>query len=234
MLCFLDDILIFSRTEEEHLQHLRAVLTRLREQELYVKLSKCAFMQREVAFLGHRIGADGLRVAPDKIGAVQQWPQPKNVSDVRSFLGLANFYRRFVQGLQPHRAAADGADARTTAAWQWGAEQQAAFEALKAALCSPPVLLVPDQSKPFVLNCDACKYAIGATLQQDHGSGDRRQECRVYILLVSNAFASRRLYCAEIKRASEGSAVRVERSPTNGSRPRARPCALDSPFARVY
>ena len=75
------------------------------------------------------------------------------------------------QGLQPHRAAADGADARTTVPWQWGAEQQQAFEALKAALCSPPVLLIPDQSKPFVLNCDACEYAIGATLQQDHGNG---------------------------------------------------------------
>ena len=170
VLCFLDDILIFSRTEEDHVRHVREVLTRLRDQELYVKMSKCAFMQREVAFLGHRIGADGLRVAPDKIGAVQQWPQPKNVSEVRSFLGLANFYRRFVRDYS--RIAMPLTElTKDTAQWQWGTEQQRAFDALKAALCIPPVLLVPDQNKPFVLNCDACKYAIGATLQQDHGNG---------------------------------------------------------------
>lgn len=170
VLCFLDDILIFSRTEEEHMQHLRTVLTRLRDQELYVKPSKCAFLQREVSFLGHRIGADGLRVAPDKIGAVQQWPQPRSVTDVRSFLGLANFYRRFVRDYS--RVALPLTElTKDTVPWQWGLEQQKAFEALKAALCAPPVLLVPDQSKPFVLNCDACKYAIGATLQQDHGNG---------------------------------------------------------------
>ena len=170
VLCFLDDILIFSRTEEEHLQHLRMVLTRLRDQELYVKPSKCAFMQREVAFLGHRIGADGLRVAPDKISAVQQWPTPRNVTDVRSFTGLTNFYRRFVKDYS--RIALPLTElTKESVPWQWGAEQQQAFDALKAALCSPPVLLVPDQSKPFVLNTDACKYAIGGTLQQDHGNG---------------------------------------------------------------
>ena len=171
VLCFLDDILIFSRTAEEHARHLRLVLTRLRDQELYVKMSKCAFMQREVSFLGHRIGADGLRVSPDKISAVQQWPQPRNVTEVRSFLGLANFYRRFVEGYSCIARPLTELTRESTVAWKWGAEQQQAFEALKAALCSPPVLLVPDQSKPFVLNCDACKYAIGATLQQDHGNG---------------------------------------------------------------
>lgn len=171
VLCFLDDILIFSRTEEEHLGHIREVLTRLRDQELYVKPSKCAFMQREVGFLGHRIGADGLRVEPDKIGAVKNWPQPKNVTDVRSFLGLANFYRRFVRGYSRLALPLTELTCETKNAWRWGAEEQAAFEQIKEALCSPPVLLVPDQTKPFVLNCDACKYAYGATLQQDHGNG---------------------------------------------------------------
>jgi hypothetical protein len=170
VLCFLDDILIFSRTEEEHLRHLRIVLTRLREQQLYAKLSKCAFMQREVEFLGHRIGADGLRVAPDKVSAVQKWPRPQNVRDVRSFLGLANFYRRFVRHYS--RIALPLTElTKDKTVWQWGTEQQQAFDTLKAALCSPPVLLIPDQNKPFVLNCDACAYAIGATLQQDHGNG---------------------------------------------------------------
>ena len=172
VLCFLDDILIFSRTEEEHLRHLRAVLQRLRERKLYIKLKKCEFMQQEVSFLGHRIGADGLRVAPDKVGAVQQWPQPKNVSDVRSFLGLANFYRRFVKDYSRIALPLTQLTREVTGGgFTWGTEQQAAFDALKVALCAPPVLLVPDHSKPFVLNCDACKYAIGATLQQDHGNG---------------------------------------------------------------
>jgi len=172
VLCFLDDILIFSKTEEEHERHLREVLSRLRNQQLYVKMSKCAFMQREVAFLGHRIGADGLRVSPDKISAVQQWPQPKNVSDVRSFLGLANFYRRFVKDYSRIALPLTELTKEVTGAgFTWGAPEQAAFDALKRALCSPPVLLVPDQSKPFVLNTDACKFAIGATLQQDHGNG---------------------------------------------------------------
>jgi hypothetical protein len=124
VLCFLDDILIFSRSAEEHAQHLRTVLTRLRDQQLYVKMSKCAFMQREVAFLGHRIGADGLRVAPDKIGAVQLWPVPKNVSDVRSFLGLANFYRRFVKDYSRIALPLTELTRETTTPWKWGAEQQ--------------------------------------------------------------------------------------------------------------
>jgi hypothetical protein len=170
VICFLDDILIFSRTAEEHSQHLRTVLTRLREQELYVKPSKCAFMQREVSFLGHRIGADGLRVAPDKVSAVQTWPQPQNQTDVRAFLGLAGFYRRFVKDFS--RIALPLTElTHEKRVWSWSDDEQRSFDELKAALCSPPVLLIPDQSKPFVLNCDACKYAIGGTLQQDHGNG---------------------------------------------------------------
>jgi hypothetical protein len=170
VLCFLDDILIYSRTEEEHLKSLETVLARLKEQELYVKPSKCAFMQTEVSFLGHRIGADGLRVAPDKISTVQNWPQPKNVTEVRSFTGLANFYRRFVKDYS--RIALPLTElTKDTVPWKWGAEQQGAFDELKRALCSPPVLLIADQTKPFTLNTDACNYAIGATLQQDQGNG---------------------------------------------------------------
>ena len=170
VLCFLDDILIYSNTEEEHLRHVEAVLRRLQESRLYAKLSKCEFMQREVEFLGHRIGADGLRVSPDKIGAVQQWPVPRNVRDVRSFLGLANFYRRFVEGYS--RIALPLTElTKDEASWSWGTPQQQAFDTLKAKLCEPPVLLIGDQSKPFALNCDACDHAIGAVLQQDQGNG---------------------------------------------------------------
>ena len=170
VLCFLDDILIFSRTEEEHAQHVHAVLRRLRERKLYAKLSKCEFFQQEVEFLGHRIGANGLRVSPDKIGAVRDWPVPTTVTEVRSFLGLANFYRRFIQGYS--RIALSLTElTRDEIAFRWAPEQQVAFDEIKRLLSSAPVLVIPDQTKQFVLNCDACKYAIGAVLQQDHGNG---------------------------------------------------------------
>ena len=170
VLSFLDDILIFSKTREEHLRHIREVLERLRAKKLYGKLSKCEFMRSEVGFLGHRIGADGLCVSPDKVDAVKSWPTPRNVHDVRSFLGLAGFYRRFVKDFS--KIALPMTElTHDKAPWQWGETQQKAFDQLKAALCSAPVLILPDPSKPFVLHCDSCKFAIGATLQQDHGNG---------------------------------------------------------------
>ena len=170
VLCFLDDILIFSKTKEEHLAHVREVLTLLRAKKLYGKLSKCEFMRSEVGFLGHRLGERGLSVAPEKVAAVREWPAPRNPHDVRSFLGLAGFYRKFVQNFSKLALPLTELT-HEKAPWTWGAEQQQAFDALKAALCSAPVLLIPDPSLPYTLNTDACKYAIGATLQQDHGNG---------------------------------------------------------------
>ena len=170
VLCFLDDILVFSRTRDEHLLHVREVLTRLRRQKLYAKLSKCEFMKPQVEFLGHRIGADGLSVSQDKVAAVRDWPAPRDVRDVRSFLGLANFYRKFVKDFAKIASPLTNLT-KTTVAWAWGGAQQDAFDGLKRALCAAPVLLIPDPSKQYVLNCDACDYAVGGTLQQDQGSG---------------------------------------------------------------
>ena len=170
VLAFLDDILVYSRTEQEHVQHVEAVLQRLRSQRLYAKLSKCSFFERQVEFLGHTIGADGLSVSPDKIAAVRDWPRPKNVREVRSFLGLANFYRRFVKDYALVALPLTELT-KEKVQFTWGRDQQQSFEALKRALCSTPILLIPDPSLSFVLNCDACQYAIGATLQQDQGRG---------------------------------------------------------------
>ena len=188
VLVFLDDILVFSRTEEEHIAHVREVLSRLRKQQLYAKRSKCEFFRNEVEFLGHRLGANGLSVSQDKIQAVRDWPAPKSVTDVRAFLGLAGFYRRFVKDFSrialPMTELTKKSD---SAPFVWSATPQAAFDALKDALCSAPVLLIPDPSKPYTLNCDACQYAIGATIQQDHGNG-----------LQPIAYRSRKLTPAEI------------------------------------
>jgi transposase InsO family protein len=186
VLAFLDDILIYSRTREEHIGHVRQVLERLRKHKLYAKLSKCEWFQAEVEFLGHRIGRDGLAVSQDKVSAVQEWPAPKNVTEVRSFLGLAGFYRRFVKNFSLIARPLTELT-HTDHKWEWGPEQQASMDALKAALCSAPVLIIPDPSKPFTLNCDACMYAVGATLQQDLGNG-----------LQPVAYRSRKLTPAEV------------------------------------
>ena len=170
VLVFLDDVLIFSKTKEEHLKHLREVFDRLRKQKLYVKFSKCEFMQEQVEFLGHRIGKNGLAVSQDKIQAVQEWRQPKSETEVRSFLGLANFYRRFVKDYSKIALPLSELT-KNEVKFEWEDRQQAAFDELKAALTSAPVLIIPDPSLPYTLNCDACDYATGATLQQDHGNG---------------------------------------------------------------
>jgi len=154
VLVFLDDILIFSRTKEEHERHVRAVFERLREQKLYAKRSKCEFFRSEVEFLGHRIGANGLAVSQDKITAVREWPAPSNVSEVRSFLGLAGFYRRFVKNYS--KVALPITElTKEKVPFEWGAKQHEAFAALKEALCTAPVLLIPNPSLPYTLNCDA-------------------------------------------------------------------------------
>ena len=186
VLVFLDDILVFSKTLEEHVTHLREVLDRLRAQKLYAKLSKCELIRRMVTFLGHLLGVDGLRVMADKVGAVREWPTPRSATDVRAFLGLAGFYRRFVKDFS--LVALPLSDlTKDKVAFAWSAAAQSAFDALKRALCSAPVLLIADPTKPYTLNTDACDFAIGATLQQDHGNG-----------LQPVAFMSRKLKDAEI------------------------------------
>jgi len=124
-----------------------------------------------VEFLGHRIGADGLRVAPDKISAVKEWPVPGSVTEVRSFLGLANFYRRFVKDYSHMALPLTELTKDATKTFIWGEVHQRAFEKLKSTLCSAPVLIIPDQNKQFFLTCDACDFAIGAVLEQDLGKG---------------------------------------------------------------
>ena len=188
VLVFLDDILVYSATAAEHEAHLRQVLERLRAAKLYAKMSKCEFLRSEVEFLGHHIGAAGLSVMQDKVAAVRDWPTPKDVHDVRSFLGLAGFYRRFVKGFSDLALPITELTKTVTGApFAWGARQDVAFAALKAALTGAPVLLIANPALPYTLNCDACNYAIGATLQQDHGHG-----------LQPVAYMSRKLKPAEI------------------------------------
>jgi len=170
VLVFLDDILVFSRTREQHLADLRGVLARLRQQRLYAKPSKCEWLKGEVEFLGHRIGRDGLSVMQEKVEAIRSWPTPSNVSDVRSFLGLAGFYRRFVKGFSEIALPLTELT-KETQEWVWGSAQGGAFKKLQAAISAAPVLAIADPDRPYTLHIDASGYAVGAALQQDQGEG---------------------------------------------------------------
>ena len=187
VLVFLDDIIIYSDTLEDHERHLRLALKRLRDQRLCAKLSKSALCQTEVEFLGHHVGRNGLRVMEDKIETVREWPVPTTIRELRAFLGLAGYYRRFVKGFSAIALPLTELTRHVThQRLQWGARQQLAFIELKRALQSTPVLALPDPTLPFVVNCDASGYAVGAVLQQDRGSG-----------LQPIAFMSRKLNGAE-------------------------------------
>jgi hypothetical protein len=170
VIVFLDDILIFSKTEGEHLKHIEKVLSLLRENRLYAKKSKCEFMKKKVSFLGHEISSDGISMESSKVKAIQEWPVPKDVSDVRSFLGLAGYYRKFVKGFSA--IAGPMSDLlRNDINFTWGNEAQKSFEQLKTAITTAPVLVIADPSFPFRIESDSSGYAIGAVLLQDQGNG---------------------------------------------------------------
>ena len=168
VLVYLDDLLVMGRTKEEHLANLRAVLQRLREAQLYCRLQKCNFEQKEVDFLGHVVGQDGLKVDPKKVKAVADWPAPRNAHHLRSFLGLGNYFRRFLIGYAKVVAPLTRL-LRKDAPWVWSPECEGAFAAVKALLTAAPVLRLPDLEKPFVVVCDASNESVGACLmQEDH------------------------------------------------------------------
>ena len=170
VIVFLDDVLVYSRSKEEHDKHLRIVLETLRENKLYAKLSKCEFYSKEISFLGHVINEHGIKMEPSKVDAVSKWPQPKNVHDIRSFLGLAGYYRRFVKDFS--KIASPLTELlHKSKKFQWTDEQEQAFHTLKVAVSSAPVLIVPDPKLAYTVLTDASGYAIGAALCQDHGNG---------------------------------------------------------------
>jgi hypothetical protein len=170
VIVYLDDILVFSRTPEEHEHHLHLVLEALEKHQLYVGLDKCAFGLRSVDFLGHVVSSEGIKPDPAKVEAVREWPTPKSVREVRSFLGLTGYYRRFI-----HHYASKALPltdlTRSDVPWQWGPAQQKSFDALRSALCSAPVLVIPDPQLPYEVYTDASQFALGAVLLQNHGNG---------------------------------------------------------------
>ena len=167
VIVFIDDILVYSKTEEEHEEHLGLALQTLREHHLYAKLSKCDFWIREVSFLGHVISERGVEVDQKKVEAVMQWPRPTSVTEIRSFLGLAGYYRRFVQNFS-RLAAPLTKLTQKKVKFQWDEECQKSFEELKKKLTSADVLVVPSGSDGFAVYCDASRVGLGCVLMQ-HG-----------------------------------------------------------------
>jgi hypothetical protein len=164
---FIDDILVYSKNEEEHAGHLHVVLRRLREHHLYAKLSKCDFWLKEIKFLGHTISQAGIAVDPDKVQEVMNWKPPTTVRQIRSFLGLASYYRRFIPDFS--RIAKPITELlKKEVMFVWGQKCEDAFHALRQHLTTAPVLAQPDSSKPFDVYCDASGTGLGCVLMQDN------------------------------------------------------------------
>ncbi len=167
---YLDDILVFSKNESDHVAHVQEVLRRLQDNNLSVKAEKCAFHVPTVDFLGYVISHEGIKMDPSKTLAINEWPRPACVKDVQAFLGLANFYRRFVP-MFSRLAHPLTSLLKKKVDFLWVKPQEEAFLALKSALTSDPVLAQPDLLKPFVVETDASDFAIGAVLRQRSDSG---------------------------------------------------------------
>ncbi|KAI3814135.1 hypothetical protein L1987_18882 [Smallanthus sonchifolius] len=165
VIVFIDDILIYSKNEEEHEEHLRLILELLKQEILYAMFSKCEFWIREVQFLGHVVNEKGIHVDPSKIEAIKNWAAPTTPTEVRQFLGLAGYYRRFIEGFskiaQPLTALTQKGKA-----YNWGDNQESAFQHLKQKLCSAPILALPEGTDDFVVYCDASIQGLGCVLMQ--------------------------------------------------------------------
>nr|GEZ69923.1 retrotransposon protein, putative, Ty3-gypsy subclass [Tanacetum cinerariifolium] len=165
VIVFINDILIYSKSKEEHEGYLRQILNLLKKEELYAKFSKCEFWIYRVQFLGHVIDCRGIQVDPAKIGSIKDWVSPKTPTQIRQFLGLAGYYRRFIEGFSKIAKSMTKLTQKDVK-FDWGDKQEASFQRIKQKLCSVPILALPEGSKDFVVYCDASIQGLGAVLMQ--------------------------------------------------------------------
>ncbi|GJW57127.1 putative reverse transcriptase domain-containing protein, partial [Tanacetum coccineum] len=165
VIVFIDDILIYSKNKKEHEEHLKQILELLKKEELYAKFSKCKFWIPKVQFLGHVIDSEGIHVDPAKIESIKDWTSPKSPTEIRQFLGLAGYYRRFIEGFSKIAKPMTKLTQKKVK-FEWGDKQEAAFQLLKQKLCSAPILALPEGSEDFIAYCDASKKGLGAVLMQ--------------------------------------------------------------------
>ncbi|KAK3519646.1 hypothetical protein QTP86_015266 [Hemibagrus guttatus] len=189
VIAYIDDILVYSTTMEEHVRQVREVLTRLQRHHLYVKLEKCEFHRSTVTFLGYEISRQGVEMDVVKVRAVTEWPAPTTVRELQHFLGFANFYRRFIRNYSsvagPLTSLLRGKPKKLT----WTGQAWTAFQQLKNCFTTAPILRNPDPDLPFVVEVDASSSGLGAVLSQRHGEPGKLHPC---------AFYSRKLTVAEI------------------------------------
>ena len=160
---FVEDILIYYETEEDHEDYLRVVLQTLRDHQLYAKFSKCEFWLTEVRFLGHVVSALGVSVDPEKVEAVMSWERPKSVFEIHSFLGLAGYYRRFIEDFS-RLAAPMTKLTRKELKFEWNDSCERAFQELKRRLTTTPILVVLERGQEYLVYCDASKDGLGCVL----------------------------------------------------------------------
>ncbi len=183
---FVDDILIYSKTEKDHQSHVKEALDILRQNHLYAKLSKCQLFQSKVTFLGHVLSENGLSVEADKVKAMIEWPRPQNRKHILSFLGLCGYYRTFIENFS-QIALPMTELLKESKEWNWNEHVEKSFRQLQQAMLKAPVLASPDPTRKFIVTTDASDFAIGAALSQQFDSGER-----------PIAFYSKKLSSAEV------------------------------------
>jgi hypothetical protein len=191
-ICFiyLDDLIIFSKTYEEHLDRIQRVLQRLHESGLKLSPTKCTFFQEKVKYIGHIVAKDGIKPDPDKIEKVSNWPRPSTPEEVRKFLGFIGYYRKFAKDFSkiarqltdlmpvPKKKTRCKAKSPTTTSWIWGQQQENAFQQLNRQLQKPPILGFLQYNKPFELHTDASMLGLGAVQYQEQ---DNQKEVIAYV-----------------------------------------------------
>ncbi|KAL0161744.1 hypothetical protein M9458_045469, partial [Cirrhinus mrigala] len=187
VIVYIDDILIYSNSMSEHIQHVRKVLQRLIQYQLYAKLEKCEFHRTSTSFLGYIISPEGVAMDEKKVEAVLKWPQPRTLKELRRFLGFANFYRRFIRNFSSVAAPLTSMTKRQTTRLTWSQEALQAFDELRVRFTSAPILRHPDPNKPFIVEVDASSTGVGAILSQRHGDPAKTFPCAYFSRKLSPA-----------------------------------------------
>ncbi|KAI2666816.1 Transposon Tf2-6 polyprotein [Labeo rohita] len=180
LVIYIDDILIYSSSLQEHRQHVHKVLTKLREHQLFLKAEKCSFHQPSTQFLGYNIDQSGISMDQGKIEAITNWPVPTSIKELQRFLGFSNFYRRFIDKYSDVTSPLTSLLKGKPKTLLWNPESSRAFHELKTAFTSAPILIHPDPEKPFVVEVDASTTGVGAVLSQQQGNPPQLKPCAYF------------------------------------------------------